>query len=127
MFLLTCSLPSVPVPDPSALPPKRGLLVSLSPPPSPPSGDSSTVATWFMVAWGLEITVEFFMFSAVVTGACLLGFPPNNLLKSKEERRGEKKRISWAKVLIKEQEKKVCNLPSVTNRTNLQSHRLLTL
>lgn len=77
--LLTCSLPSVPIPDPSALPPNRGLLVSLSTPPSPASGDSSTVVTWFIVAWGLEITVEFFMFSAVVTGACLLGFPPNNL------------------------------------------------
>lgn len=87
--LLTCSLPSVPIPSPGALPPNRGLMVSLSTPPSPPSGDSSTVPTWFMVAWGLEITVEFFMFSAVVTGACLLGFPPNNLRTSREGRKGE--------------------------------------
>lgn len=52
---------------------------------TPPSGDSSTVVTWFKVAWGLEITVEFFMLSAVVTGACLLDFPPNNLLKYERE------------------------------------------
>ncbi len=60
--------------------------MSLSTPPSPPSGDSSTVATWFMVACGLEITVEFFMFSAVVRGACLLGFPPNNLWKIRKDK-----------------------------------------
>lgn len=77
----TCSLPSVPIPDTCTLPPNRGLLVSVSAPPTPPSGDSSTVVTWFKAAWGLEITVEFFMFSAVVTGACLLVFPPNNLWK----------------------------------------------
>ncbi len=100
MFLLTCSLPSVPMPNPCTLPPNRGLLVSPSPPPSPPSGDSSTVPTWFIVAWGLEITVEFFIFSAVVTGACLLGFPPNNLWTITEGRKGE----TGAKELAKEQE-----------------------
>lgn len=93
VVLRTCSLPSVPIPDPSALPPNMGLLVSLSPPPSPPSGDSSTVATWFMVAWGFDITVEFFKFSAVVTGACLLGFPPNNLSNVRE---GIKEKVKWS-------------------------------
>lgn len=84
-FLLTGSLPSVPVPEPSARPPPN----RRPPPPSltsgPPSGDSSRGATWFRVAWGLEMTVEFFMFSAVVTGACLLCFPPNNLWKRKNK------------------------------------------
>lgn len=93
---LTCSLPSVPIPDPCTLPPNRGLLVSPSTPPTPPSGDSSTVVTWFKVAWGLEITVEFFMFSAVVTGACLLVFPPNNLRQARRRPQfPTEQRIVW--------------------------------
>lgn len=79
--------------------------MSLSTPPRPPSGDSSTVATWFMVAWGLEMTVEFFMFSAVVTGACLLGFPPNNLwgvtknnTRLKHKQRRKLKSVLWSQL-----------------------------
>lgn len=34
----------------------------------------------------MEITVEFFMFSAVVTGTCLLDLPPNNLERDGEEK-----------------------------------------
>ncbi|TNN58920.1 hypothetical protein EYF80_030833 [Liparis tanakae] len=74
---LEASLSSAPSTRSSKL--KRGLLVSLSAPAGAPSGDSGTVPTWFMVAWGLKMTVAFFMFSAVVTGACLQGFPPNSL------------------------------------------------
>lgn len=88
--VLTCSLPSVPIP--CTRPPNSGLLVSLSTPPSPASGDSSSVPTWFKVACGLEITVEFFMFSVVVTGACLQGFPPNSLWRI-GERTGTKDAI----------------------------------
>lgn len=41
-----------------------------------------------MVAWGLEMITEFFMFSEVVTGPGLLGFPPKSLRKVGEDTSG---------------------------------------
>ncbi len=41
------------------------------------------------VAWGLEMTTEFFMLSAEVTGACLAALPPKSLRD--EERETENK------------------------------------
>ena len=82
LWVLTDSLPSVPIPEPRARPPNRGLQLSVSPPAGPPPGGSVAGPE----AWGLEMTVEFFMLSAVVTGACFPGFPPNSL---RDEGEGE--------------------------------------
>lgn len=62
-------------------PPYRGLL-----PPLLAEGESRATPCWPE----LEMTVEFFMFSAVVTGACLLDLPPNNLKRDGEGEEKEK-------------------------------------
>lgn len=70
-----CSLPPMLAPRP----PYRGLLPPL---PGIVEGESKgPLEDWVCprVAWGLEMTTEFFMLSAVVTGACLAALPPKSL------------------------------------------------
>lgn len=62
----------------------RGLLPPLLSIPLPDG--ESRFPCWFIVAWGLEMTTEFFIFSAVVMGTCLLGLPPKSLYKRQHEK-----------------------------------------
>lgn len=96
--LEACSLPPILV----TRPPYMGLLPPL---PGIVAGESKgPPEDWVCprVAWGLEMTTEFFMLSAEVTRACLAALPPKSLRDEERETKNKTKHLVNQKIRAKQ-------------------------